>query len=107
MGAINKYKLKRVISGGTNNSTKYWGKFQYQKKDGGCTIITPGCPCGPAPNVTTTSSIITLTPLTFTIHTAFYNFGIVSGTSFNIACDGMQNPKTLTPTSSFSITIFD
>lgn len=29
---------------------------QYQKKDGGCTIITPGCPCGPAPNVTTTSS---------------------------------------------------
>jgi hypothetical protein len=34
MGAIKKYKLKRVISGGTNNSTKYWGKFQYQKKDG-------------------------------------------------------------------------
>ena len=34
MGAIKKYKLKRVISGSTNNSTKYWGKFQHQKKDG-------------------------------------------------------------------------
>lgn len=34
MGAIKKYKLKRVITGGTNNSIKYWGKFQYQKKDG-------------------------------------------------------------------------
>lgn len=34
MGAIKKYKLKRVISGGGNNTTKYWGVFNYQKKDG-------------------------------------------------------------------------
>jgi len=34
MGAIKKFKLKRVINGGSNNSTKYWGKFTYQKKDG-------------------------------------------------------------------------
>lgn len=34
MGAIKKYKLKRVISGGGNNTTTYWGSFTYQKKDG-------------------------------------------------------------------------
>jgi hypothetical protein len=34
MGATKKYKLKRVISGGTNNASTYWGKFTYTKKDG-------------------------------------------------------------------------
>ena len=40
MGAIKKYKLKRVIAGSTNNSTKYWGKFQYQRKDGAREDVT-------------------------------------------------------------------
>ncbi len=34
MGAIKKYKLKRVINGGGNNATTYWGKFVHTKKDG-------------------------------------------------------------------------
>jgi len=35
-----KYKLKRVITGGLNNTTTYWGKFTYNKKDGSREDIT-------------------------------------------------------------------
>jgi len=40
MGAVKRYVLKRIIAGGSNNTTKYWGEFTYAKKDGSREKIT-------------------------------------------------------------------
>jgi len=40
MGAVKRYILKRIIAGGNNNTTKYWGSFSYQKKDGSRETVT-------------------------------------------------------------------
>jgi hypothetical protein len=51
---------------------------------------------------------ISLTPLTFTLTTVFnYRPYIDVGTPFNLVCEGLQNPKTLNPTSSWTISVFD
>jgi len=45
-------------------------------------------------------------PVSFVITTAFSLTGFSSG-SFYLVCNGLQNPKTLEPTGSFSVTIYD
>ncbi len=45
-------------------------------------------------------------PVSFVITTAFSLAGFSSG-SFYLVCNGLQNPKTLEPTGSFSVTIYD
>ena len=49
-----------------------------------------------------------LSPLTFTITVLFDSATYTAlGEPFNLECDGLQNPKTLGPTGTWSITIFD
>ena len=49
-----------------------------------------------------------MSPLTFTMTTIF-TAGPYStlGTPFNLECDGLQNPKSLNPTSSFALATYD
>lgn len=62
----------------------------------------------PSATVITSSPITSYNPVTFTITSLFTYQGYTqTGTSFNLACEGLQNPKTLEPTSSFSISVFD
>jgi hypothetical protein len=49
-----------------------------------------------------------LNPLTFTLNILFNAAPYTAlGEAFNLQCEGLQNPKTLEPTSSWSIMTFD
>ena len=62
-------------------------------------------PSGPVVAITTPES---LSPLTFTIIVLFDAAPYTAiGESFNLECEGLQNPKTLDPTSTWSMTIFN
>ena len=62
----------------------------------------------PSGQVVATTTPESLSPLTFTITVLFsvapYN---ARGEPFNLECEGLQNPKTLETTSSWSMTIFN
>jgi hypothetical protein len=62
----------------------------------------------PSGNIIATSTADILNPLTFTLHILFRSAPYTQiGDSFNLRCDGVQNPKNLLPTSSWSLMTFD
>jgi hypothetical protein len=59
-------------------------------------------------DIITSSPIDVYNPITFTITGLFKYQGYTRvGEHFNLICDGLQNPKTTEPTSSFSLNFYD